>query len=347
MLSHEMTQAFAHTRNKGLNFSFLKENGELLSIIRSSGMGLEPRSLELYSEFYENVLTLCDLYPPFFRFFLAIVLDLEALGMPGDKGDILSDYVIKRDLYEHETSDTRRWEIINLLARTGRSPNYKYDSRQALEDRARGFFHNPDRFIKFNRPLFYDLTHIVFFWTNYGELEMEAYPELLKSLTNIGLLAFLDNDFDLLAEVCLCFEFVGEKAPQSWYSACEKGRSIIQIEQHDIADFPNGPPTDEYHIYFVLNWLFQFTGKPAFTETMTSQMPVFQKVGMPNSALGALSHRLHSSILAQKEGQFFIPLNSRDILSRPQHSQLAMAAVATPQFDEFFDKFSGGKIVLS
>jgi len=347
MLSYEFISAFAQTRNKGLNFSFLKENGELLSIIRSSGMGLEPRSLELYSDFYDNVLTLCELYPPFFRFFLAIILDLEALGMPGDKGEVLSDYVLKRDLFDHETSDTRRWEIVNLLARTGRTPNYTFDTREALEDRARGFFHNPDRFIKFNRPLFYDLTHIIFFWTNYGQLKMEAYPELLKSLTNIGLLAFLDNDYDLLAEVCLCFEFVGEKAPDSFYTACSDGRYSIRVEYLETEEFPNGPPQDEYHIYLVLNWLFQFTGKPAFTEAMGSKMPVFRKREAPNSALGALSHRLHSSILSRREGQFYIPLKSRDILSRPQHMQLSMAAIATPQFDEFFDKFSGGKIVLS
>lgn len=346
MLSHDYVQTFAQTRNKDLNFSFLKENGELLMIAQSSGLKLEPRSLELYQELYDNVLTLCELYPPFFRFFLAIILDLEALGMVGDKGEVLSDYVIKHDLYEHETSDTRRWEIINLLARTERAPAYQFDTREALERRARGFFQYPDRFVKFNRPLFYDLTHIIFFWTDYGRKKVDATPELLKSLTNIGLLAFLDDDFDLLSEVCLCFIFLKEEAPKAWHEACEKGLKTLQIKYLDEANHLSGTPSDEYHIHIVINWLLQVSGKTAFADSIQSGLPIFQKTSGYTSTLAAISHKQHALMLQPQRSPVILQAINKPFLSPRQATIIDIAMKSTPQASEFFYKFTGGNITL-
>jgi len=213
LLSHEFIKAFAELRNEGLSFSFLKENGELLSIAASSDFKIIPKSLQIYDEFYDKVVNLVLLYPPFFRFFLAMAQDLETLGMPGKKAEVISDYVIEKDLYAYDISDTRRMEIINLLMRSGRIPNFDGDTQEALENRVHGFFNNPDRFIKFNRPLFYDLTHLIFYLTNYGTEKNDHSPALLESLTYVGLLAYLDDDPDLLSEVCLCFKFLGHQAP--------------------------------------------------------------------------------------------------------------------------------------
>ena len=346
MLSHEFIQAFAQKRNKDLNFSFLKENGELLMIAQSSGLQVEPRSLELYREFYDNILTLCDLYPAFFRFFLAIILDLEALGLEGNMGEALSDYVIKHNLYEHDTSDTRRWEIINLLARTNRIPNYKFDTREALENRARGFFQNPDRFIKFNRPLCYDLTHIIFFWTDYGRNKVEATPELVKSLMNIGLLAFLDDDFDLLSEVCLCYIFLGKPIPAIWQNACEEGLETIQIKYLTEKDIYAGTASDDYHIYFVINWLLQMSGKTGFNCSIESAVPIFKKKDAPASTLAAISNQQHTSMLAHRKPNILQPISNKPFLTLSQKAKIDTAIKSTPQASEFFQKFTAGQIVL-
>jgi len=179
LLSDECVKAFAELRNEGLSFSFLKENGELLSIAASSGLRITPQSLQIYKEFYDKVVSLVKLYPSFFRFFLAITQDLETLGMPGKQGEVLCDYVLKNHLYAFDTSDTRRMEIISLLARSGREPDLQDDTREALEKRLHCFFNNSDRFVKFNRPFFYELTHLIFYLTNYGTQKLDHSPALL------------------------------------------------------------------------------------------------------------------------------------------------------------------------
>lgn len=347
MLSHDFVKAFADTRHPGLSFPYLKENGELLSIAASSNIKMAPESLDLYTDFYENILSLIDLYPPFFRFFLAIALDLEALGMPGNKGEILSDYVLKKDLYAQETSDTRRLEILNLLARTGREPDFHSDSRANLERRVQGFLNAPDRFVKFNRPFFYDLTHIIFFMTNYGKIEIDYSEALIQSLTNIGLLAFLDDDFDLLAEICLCFLFLGEEAPSIWQIACETAFNDLTISYQEPQSHSSGSIVDEYHIYFVINWLMKFSGKAAFPHKLKSGIPVFSKPQTNTSALASLSHKLHPLMLSKTKKQIVPPLNVKSFLCERQNKQIELALVSSPFAPEFFRKHTHGHVSLA
>jgi len=345
MLSHEIVKAFAKLRNEGLNFSFLKENGELLQIAATSGMKMESQSLGLYQDMYGNVLKLCELYPPFYRFFLAITLDLEALGMPGHMGEALTDYVINKNLFDYETSDTRRWEILNLLERTEREPKVRFDTRAELEKRAHGFFNTPDQYTKFNRPIFYEFTHIIFFWTNYGKTPFSPTPELLKSLTYIGLLSYLDDDFDLLAEVCMCFKFVGKVAPEPWICACEPGLNTLKIEFHDRKNISAGSIADEYHIYLVLNWFLKQFGKEAFVEKFERGVPFFTKKAPTQSALSALSQVLHKMTLLDKRTPLAPKINSSSCLSEIHHKKVGTAIASTPYGEEFFSKHTQNLIV--
>ena len=116
-LSYDLAKAFAFSRNDSLNFAYLKENAELLCIARAQRFLLEPRARELYASFYNKASLLVGLYPQYYRFLLGIVLDLEDLGMPGNVGEEICQYIRSKNLLAFDTSDIRRLEAVHLLGR--------------------------------------------------------------------------------------------------------------------------------------------------------------------------------------------------------------------------------------
>lgn len=347
IIPFEVVRAFAAKRSKGLSLSFLKENGEFLSIALSSGLSIGHKSLALYDNLHDKIDKLCELYPPFFRFFLAIALDLEDLGMPGNKGTELIDFVLKNDLYAYETSDTRRMEIINLLARRGRSPSFETDSRASLDKRVTGFMERPERFIKFNRPLFYELTHLIFFSTNFGKTKISHTEKLFESLKHIGMLAYLDGDHDLLSEVCLCFIFLGEDAPKIWEEYCRNGQDMMTIKFHTDSKFSGASPADDYHIYLVSNWLMAHIKAPVFTEIYQDAVPEFVQNVEKKSTLSKIFKSLHPMVLENEKGRSKKTLNISAILSAEDTVHLETAFSAYPQSHEFLEKLSNGRILFN
>lgn len=341
-ISYDCVKAFAVTRHEGLSFSFLKENGELLSIVLSCGLTVSDQTLELYSELYDKIDKLCELYRPFFRFFLAIVLDLEDLGMPGNKGERLIDYVLKSDLYTYDTSDTRRLEIINLLNRRGRKPQFKTDTHEALLNRVTGFIQQSEKFIKFNRPLFYDFTHLVFFVTDYGNKQIDHDERVFKSLNQIGMLAYLDNDTDLLAEVCLCFIFSGRPAPQMWIEECSNGLRTMDISFKPHNALTVTPPADDYHIYFVMSWLMGVLDKEAFQESYSQGVPIFTQNKPQKSTLSKIFQVLHPLVLEPRSKQIRKNIRASEFLSVEDTLHLNSALAANPNGGEFFEKLTHG-----
>jgi len=341
-LSYGCANAFATLRHDGLSLPFLKENGELLSIAASSDIRIKSEILKLYCEFYDKIDKLCELYPPFFRFFMAITLDLEDLGMSGEKGKILSDFIIKNDVYTHETSDTRRVEILNLLDRAGRSPKFGSDSRAALEKRINGFMGQPDRFVKFNRPLFYDFTHLIFFGTNYGQHKMSFTPSVFDSLNNIGMLAYLDDDMDLLSEVCLCFVFLGHTAPAIWVGACRQGLKDIKITFKTPGQIHAPTHADDYHIYFVINWLMANIGERAFKENYGTGIPIFTKIPKPKSILAKIFQTLHP--ISIKEDRLNAPIKTSEFLSKEDIRQVQRAFSHLENSNEFLQNLTNKRI---
>ncbi len=343
-LSYDCVKAFAVTRHEGLSFSFLKENGELLSIALSCGLSVNDQTLELYCELYEKIDKLCALYRPFFRFFLAIALDLEDLGMPGNKGEKLIDYVHKSDLYAYDTSDTRRLEIINLLNRKDRQPQFKTDTYEALINRVTGFLQQPEKFINFNRPLFYEYTHLVFFATDYGNKQIEHDDRLFKSLNQIGMLAYLDNDTDLLAEVCLCFIFLGRPAPLIWVEECANGLRTIDLSFKPQSTLSSAPPADDYHIYFVMSWLKGVLDKEVFQEKYSSGIPIFTQNKPEKSTLSKIFQVLHPLVLNPPSKHTRKHILASEFLSVEDTLHLHSALAINANSGEFFEKLTHGYI---
>lgn len=346
-ISLDCVKTFAVSRHGKISFSFLKENGELLAIANSIGLALPDNALELYEELYEKIDKLCYLYPPFYRFFMAIALDLEDLGMPGRKGEELLDYVVKHNFYTADTSDTRRMEIINLLARRDRLPNFGMDSQESLFERVIAFLEQTERFIKFNRPLFYDVTHLVFYITNYGINPIPQSDKILQSLNHIGMLAYLDNDIDLLSEVCICYAFLKHPVPELWFKASQTGLRNIDVSYIDPEDVRSSPPADDYHIYFVNSWLMGLSGKEALHESYKNiGVPIFTYHKNVKSTLSKIFQVLHPIILEQSSAKPPRPLKALEFLSVEDTIHLQTALSSSASGDKFLYELTNGHISL-
>jgi hypothetical protein len=338
-LSIDTVQAFAAKRNSELSFAYLKENGELLSIAASSGLLLEPAVLEHYQVFYDNALPTCKFFPQYFRFILAIVMDLEDLGYQGNTGEKICDFVVKQGYLDFETSDTRRLEILTLLARRRPDGEIEENHRNMLTQSIDRFISKPEHFIKFNKPLFYELTHFIFFLTNYGEVEIPLKNSPIECLTNVGILALLDDDVDLLSEICICFKFLGKKAPAFWETYVENSLNDIKITfDTSIASAMNSA-TDEYHAYLMMNWLLALRQRPTFTEKFNGRLPNFSLPQKKMAVLPILSNALYATqITKTKSVQECV--GSLENLSKINQKLLTNALSSTPQTIILLSKYS-------
>jgi len=299
-LSYDTVEAFAVKRNPVLSFPFLKENGELLSICIDSGFLIEPRALTLYNDFYENAFKLTQLYPQYYRFTLAMTIDIEKAGMTGTESGKIAKYVKDEQLWLYDTSDTRRLETLTLLKGQGSLDGSSLEVYKSTIEKLDQFISNPDWYKKFNKPLFYDLTHIIFFLTDNGKQPFSLKNDPQTCLIYMGLLSLLDNDADLLAEVCICLRYLGKEVPKYWDEFLQKSFKGIDVTYDGTVASALNPTVDEYHIYFVLNWYQALNGKPAFDTRFKGRIPSFSIPNMQPSLLSKLSDQAHQNHLGRE-----------------------------------------------
>lgn len=338
-LTFDTVEAFAVTRNPSLSFPFLKENGELLSIAVSAGFLIEPRALNLYKGFYDKAYMLTAYYPQYYRFTLAMALDLEACGMEGSQGQKIADYVLENNLVTFDTSDVRRLETLSLLVKTHERCETQNELYEGILKRVDNFFKTPEWFMKFNKPLFYDLTHIIYFITDYGKTALPTRSDPLPCLHNVGLLALLDNDADLLSEVCLCLRYLGQAVPPYWDDYLTGALQEIGVTfDGNIASALN-PTVDEYHLYLVSNAYMAVRENIAFKDRFKSRAPSFKLKDSPPSILEKLSDYAYSAHNASRSLNpnlhlFAATLNDDESL----HWKASLAS--HPQSLEVLEKFS-------
>ena len=196
---------FAADRRAEEDVFWLKENAEYLNIINAAGCADEAAEvIEIYSDVYDRIDARLGDYPQYYRFLLSICLDLEDLGATGSKGLSMCDWVRGQDLAGAELSDLQRAEANRLLSRRGMAA-----PDPALSMRLHRFINRTVTFAVPNRKAAYELTHIVFYLSDYGQRDPGISGEALQSLTYAGLLAYLDQNYDLLAEVCIALRYAG------------------------------------------------------------------------------------------------------------------------------------------
>ena len=89
---------FSEHRRFGDDVFWLKENAELLNILECTGRDVPVDELEDHRGFYERVVQRLEFFPQYYRFLLSICLDLEDLGMEGDKGAALVEWAAREGL---------------------------------------------------------------------------------------------------------------------------------------------------------------------------------------------------------------------------------------------------------
>ncbi|MGC6528904.1 MAG: DUF6902 family protein [Paracoccaceae bacterium] len=255
---------FAKERCPESSIYWMKENGELLNILKSVSCHLGPHDLSVYDGFYQTLEERLSFFPQYYRFLLSIAQDLEALGMHGAKSYSMAKWIKSKGLAEAELSDLQRCEVHRLMSRAGIRPSADIP---AVWSRLNRFINHKETFAVPNRKAAYELTHIVFYFSNYGRQDPKLDAEALVSLEYAGILAFLDMNVDLLAEVCIAMRFAGMPVNEVWENWIEG-----ELSEYVFSETHEGLRADDYHSYFICNWLRALRGGDVF-----SNHPLFSK----------------------------------------------------------------------
>lgn len=324
--------SFAQHRRFGDDVFWLKENAELLNILECSGEQLDEQALGFHQGFYDQVEKRLGFFPQYYRFLLSICLDLEDLGMPGNKGAALCDWVATEGLADTELSDLQRFEACRLMMRRGIDPQ---PDDTGLENRLRGFMDRSDTFAMPNKKAAYELSHIVFYLSEYGRRDPELSEAAITSLEFAGLLAYLEQNADLLAEICVSLRFAGKTPSPVW-------EEWIQRETHrfTISSGPQVSAQDDYHDFFVCNWLMSVTGQDAFVKDTSFDRMSFQRAESYTGPLRDMSEcmfRLEDQ--RSSDWQVMRPF-VQETLTEIGYDILTEAENSSDKFDEFFAGFA-------
>ncbi|MBN2630555.1 MAG: hypothetical protein JXR75_08445 [Rhodobacteraceae bacterium] len=322
-------------RRRGRHDAFwLKENAELLQILAALGAGqgldlslLQPRATGLMEEL--------AFFPQYYRMFLSIAVDLRALGVDDVPVEAMVRLIRAADLPAVELSDTHRGEALLLLRRAGddtaRDP--------ALDERLAHYAANARAFCLPNRRAAYDLTHIVFHATDYGRVEVARNADRRLSLVYVGMVAWLEDNLDLLAEVTLGLRLSGEDVPQAWSDAVTAGAGSVSFAP----GHAHGPFDDDYHQYLVLNWALGLSGGEAFAAGVPSQARLIRQPARQGAALRELSVALLDMGMARLPDWGRMRWRLWPRLSEAARSRLAVLETM-PEFEGFFAGFARARL---
>ncbi|WP_422028910.1 DUF6902 family protein [Roseovarius sp.] len=310
---------------------WLKENAELLNVLETADARPGEAALEAYAGIYGEIEKRIGFFPQYYRFFLSICLDLEDLGQVGNKGAALAEWVARQGLAGAELSDLQRAEARRLCLRRGIDPVV---SDHGLDDRLRAFARRSDTFTLPNKKAAYELTHIVFYLSEYGRKSPCADPEMIDSLCYAGTLAFLELNIDLLSEVCIALRFAGKTPPPVWERWLSDQSMRFQVMP---ADRPGG--MDDYHTWLMVNWFMDLSGRGGFAHEMPEGAVVFAAPEPNSGPLRELSDCMYNMTEARSPDWGQMRDRVGDRLSDEARTVLAAAEQAV-DFGAFFKGFA-------
>ena len=320
------TTLFAHHRRDEGDVFWLKENAELLNILEATGAA-GTFALDAYAEFYDTVEARLGEYPQYYRFLISICLDLEDLGWDGEKGTAICAWARAQNLAGAELSDLQRAEAERLLARRDATrPD------PGLLDRLRAFIDRSETFSIPNKKAAYELTHIVFYLSEYGRITPDLGDNALRSLTFAGLLAYLDQNYDMLAEICVALRYAGQTPSPIW-----EGAVMAALKSTRPSPAPTGGAMDDYHSYFVASWLAGMVAQESFP---LSIVPGALRMDMAQPPARPLRHM--SQALAETRNADWHAVRPKIVarLDEDGASLLNAAERSTSQFDAFYEGFA-------
>lgn len=355
--------AFARGRRDQKDVFWLKENAELLNILQCTGalrgapLLLNEASLAPLRAFYAGAARHLCFFRQYYRFILSICMDLEDLGLVGDgvghgsshsgfgpgmsqmsqvPSEALAQWVQQQDLPAHELSDLQRAEARRLLARRGVVLEVP-----GLDERLHRFMSVTAQFALPNRKAAYELTHIVFYLSDYGRCDPELSTAAVESLNHVGTLAFLDRDADLLSEVCIALRYSGQTPSalwESWLLNHHRGFVLLADETQSAPQLTQ----DDYHMFLVSNWHQALRAGPAFQHAVPEgalrfQAPVQQ--GILHSLSQAVFSVGDTAADWAADWQSLRSLVAAE-LSEADNAHLSEAERSCTDFEAFFEGFA-------
>lgn len=332
-----LIDCFAQHRRYGDDVFWLKENAEVLNVLESTSADITEDALAPHAAFYDTIENRMSFFPQYYRFLLSICLDLEDLGMNDGKGEALCHWVAKQGLVDAELSDLQRAEAQRLMQRRGIDP-VSHDP--GLRDRVLRFISRPETFALPNKKAAYELTHAVFYLSEYGRKDPHLSQDALKSLEYAGILAYLDQNIDLLAEICVSMRFAGAEPSPIWEGLVHRAANAFEIESGAHTSFQ-----DHYHNFLMCNWSAGVAKKQAFTQALQPARMSFFCAYNEASTLRGLSESLFN--LAEDRSPDWSQMRPHVVTSLDDGALevLMQAEQSSDQFEAFFSGFAraGGK----
>lgn len=325
-----LVDLFATHRHGPGDVRWLKENAEALRLIVATGQEVEAEVLHrIHTSTARDLPDRLAFFPQYYRFFLSIALDLQALGLTGIDAPALVARAFAEGLPEAEMSDLQRAEARLFGQRIGLAPD---DS--GLTDRLLRFAGRSATFALPNKKAAYELTHIAFYLSDYGRRGFAGADGLTESLEYAGLVAWLEQNTDLLAEICLALRFCGATPPAAW----EQGVAA------DLAQFHVGPSegaagSDDYHSWLMAAWSVDAAGGRPLDRLLPGGALGFAGPRRA-SALHELSAALMDMDAARCADWAVMRRRIAGRLSAPALAIVDSAAASTPAFEPFFARFA-------
>lgn len=327
-----LLSCFAQHRRHGDDVFWLKENAEILNILESTGTAPGEAALDAYAEFYETVEKRLRFFPQYYRFFLSITLDLEDLGMPGNHGERLVGWALEQDLPRAELSDLQRMEALRLMARRDMTPK---GTDPTLEDRARYFMARSNTFALPNKKAAYELTHLVFYLSEYGRCDPQLDADAKRSLHFAGLLAFIEQNADLLSEICIAMHYAGEMPPVLWTDWLKRETALFTV-----TDGTGVSVQDDYHEFLVCNWHQAMVGDAAFAKGFVYDRMRFDRNVGRATPMREMSEAMFNLDDARSGDWMSMRLHMEDRLSPEAMQVLEKAETSSRHFEAFFHGFA-------
>ncbi|MCV2889211.1 DUF6902 family protein [Ruegeria aquimaris] len=327
-----LVAGFAGHRRSGDDVFWLKENAELLNILECTGQVLDPAALAPHLAFYQEIEERLEFFPQYYRFLLSLCLDLEDLGIGGSKAEAMAGWVAAQGLPEAELSDLQRAEARRLLARRGvvlRSED------EALTERLHQFISRSATFALPNKKAAYELTHIVFYLSEYGRKDPELPPQALISLEYAGILAYLEQNADLLAEICVAMRYAGATPSSIW-----ENWVLDTAGTFTVLDDPGRAAQDDYHEYLVCGWAARVAGAQAFEEPLPPGSVAFYREAALAGPLRAISECIFHMGAGRSDDWGVMAPRVRAALGQTGHGILTEAVASSTHFDSFFAGFA-------
>ena len=327
-----LLEGFAYDRRLIDDVYWLKENAELLNIMECTGTHPAAEALQTHAMFYDTLEKRMAFFPQYYRFLLSICLDLEDMGLPGSKGEMLVNWAADQGLADAELSDLQRAEARRLMLRRGRDP---LPGDDGLTGRLHDFISRSQTFALPNKKAAYELTHIVFYLSEYGRVPLNLSKGAKNSLIFAGTLSYLDQNADLLAEICVAMRQAGINPPAIWEDWLKRHTAAFAVAEGERA-----MAQDDYHEFLVCNWAVAAAGGEAFARSVAPGRMSFHRAPSAVGPLRQMSECMFRLDDARTDDWSRMRPHVMDALGDDGRTVLEQAEAACGDFDSFFAGFA-------